>query len=222
MKPEDSKNLRCQEKKLQAVERLSSFIVHKVNNPLTYILNYLFILKETEKDEKALSLLRKMEKGINEVKETLQELIDIANPYQGPLREIELGAAFEDAASKLQPGALRLERQFQGRTLIKASGNFVSVLHAILSNAVEAGATAVTLRSIERGRDVLLFIADDGPGIGPEDLESVFEPFFTTKPGASGMGLYGSYHIIKASGGDMWLRSAPGGGAEIGLMLKKG
>lgn len=61
---------------------------------------------------------------------------------------------------------------------------------------------------------------DAGSGISEDDATRLFEPFFTTK-GASGtgLGLFVSYSIIKAYGGDITVVSKTGEGAAFTVML---
>ncbi len=47
----------------------------------------------------------------------------------------------------------------------------------------------ITVRTRRDGDCLEVDVADDGPGIPPENLERIFEPFFTTKPVGSGTGL---------------------------------
>jgi signal transduction histidine kinase len=68
---------------------------------------------------------------------------------------------------------------------------------------------------------VELVFADNGTGIPPAHLARVFEPFFTTKDASSGSGL-GLYHarlFAEACGGVIAVRSTPGRGTEIILVL---
>jgi signal transduction histidine kinase len=67
-------------------------------------------------------------------------------------------------------------------------------------------------------------IADDGPGIGPEQLKHIFEPFFTTKPVGQGigLGLHICYEIVSAHQGAIEARSEPGKGAEFLIKLPSG
>ena len=59
-----------------------------------------------------------------------------------------------------------------------------------------------------RGR-LLVTVEDDGPGVPPENLESIFERFYTARPkgqafgGHSGLGLSIARQIIEAHGGDI-------------------
>jgi signal transduction histidine kinase len=66
---------------------------------------------------------------------------------------------------------------------------------------------------VERsGSDVLISIADDGPGIPPEYRARIFDPFFTTKPqgGGMGLGLNTAKKIIEDHGGGIHFQSAEG------------
>ena len=67
-------------------------------------------------------------------------------------------------------------------------------------------------------QQVLIRIADNGPGMTEEVRDRLFDPFFTTKPvgKGTGMGLSISYQIIvNKHQGKLQCNSAPGEGAEF-------
>ena len=88
------------------------------------------------------------------------------------------------------------------------------VLVNLLKNAVEA-ATAITIRARVEGAEVVLEIADDGPGLSPEVHEHLFEPFFTTKPNGTGLGLATCLRYVEAHGGQVEALEAPGQGGAL-------
>jgi len=66
-------------------------------------------------------------------------------------------------------------------------------------------------------------VQDDGCGIPSEFQHRLFEPFFTTKSTdqGTGLGLYISYQIVRAHGGEIRVESTPGQGScfEVRLPL---
>lgn len=68
---------------------------------------------------------------------------------------------------------------------------------------------------------VLLYVADSGPGVPPEDRERVFDPFFTTKPPGfgTGLGLAVVQRTVHQCGGVVWVETAREGGAAFKVFL---
>ncbi|TGK01796.1 PAS domain S-box protein [Leptospira langatensis] len=63
-----------------------------------------------------------------------------------------------------------------------------------------------------QGKEVLVSIRDNGPGIPPNVADQVFEAFFTTKPlgEGSGLGLDIAKRIVEKHQGRIWFESSPG------------
>jgi signal transduction histidine kinase len=62
-------------------------------------------------------------------------------------------------------------------------------------------------------------IADEGPGIAPEEREKVFEAFYrgqeTPESSGSGLGLAIVRAIVTAHGGRIWIEETTGGGTAM-------
>jgi PAS domain S-box-containing protein len=219
--------LAYQKEKLAALERLAAGIAHNVSNPLSYVVNYLFILKEKLKDENSVLMIEKIEEGVRRAKDVLQGMIDMSTPSREPLRNVDLSVSVSRAVSFLSSEAekmgVRITSRLEGPSVVTANEKGIDeVLLNILTNAVTAGASEVSIRGHKTDHDVTMLISDNGPGIKKEHLKKVFEPFFSTKPRGTGLGLYTSYHIIKSFGGRIWCESTPGRGTQIGIVLRRG
>ncbi|MES9604488.1 ATP-binding protein [Actinomadura sp. NPDC000929] len=99
----------------------------------------------------------------------------------------------------------------------------------LLANAVRytpAGGR-VSLRASDDGDDVLIEVADTGPGIAPEHLPHVFDRFWraeksrSRQTGGSGLGLAIVRQLAEAHGGSAAVRSEPGRGATFALRLPR-
>ena len=71
------------------------------------------------------------------------------------------------------------------------------------------------------GRYVAFRVTDTGTGMDAGIAERAFEPFFTTKGGdsAAGLGLSVVRRFATQTGGDAWLRSEPGQGTTVTVVL---
>ena len=91
--------------------------------------------------------------------------------------------------------------------LIYADESLIAhVVTNLLKNAVEAGATAISISAYTtRDDSIFIDISNDGNPIPADEAQQIFVPFFTTKPTGSGIGLSISRQIMKQSGGSIEL-----------------
>jgi signal transduction histidine kinase len=105
----------------------------------------------------------------------------------------------------------------------------MQVMINLLSNAVKfvpPGSGHVKVGAGVTASEVRISVADNGPGIRPEDRELIFEKFrqgghdvLTDKPQGTGLGLPISRQIVEYFGGQLWLESPPEGGATFVFTL---
>jgi two-component system, OmpR family, sensor histidine kinase KdpD len=97
------------------------------------------------------------------------------------------------------------------------------VLVNVLENALRFSSPAdpVELVVSSTGDDVLVTIADRGPGLDPESLERIFEPFEHGRAGGegTGLGLAIARGFAEANGCRLWAQPRPGSGASFTLAL---
>jgi CheY-like chemotaxis protein len=95
------------------------------------------------------------------------------------------------------------------------------VLSNLLSNAARVTTQGtITLRTESRDGEVVVAVADTGPGIEREDLEAIFTEFFQAdrvegQSGRVGLGLAVSKQIILLHGGRIWAESEVGRGSTF-------
>jgi signal transduction histidine kinase len=99
------------------------------------------------------------------------------------------------------------------------------VLLNLLNNSAQAmdkprGHISVTTRALG-DEFVAIDVEDNGKGIEPEALPKIFDPFYTTKePGkGTGLGLSIAYKIVSQHGGRIDVRSTPGTGTVVTVVL---
>ena len=97
----------------------------------------------------------------------------------------------------------------------------------LLQNAYKYGGEQVRVRvSLHENADgkAVLRVADDGPGIAPEDQDKVWQRFWQADPsrgedGGSGLGLAMVKEIMQLHGGSVGLESTPGKGSIFSVTL---
>jgi signal transduction histidine kinase len=132
---------------------------------------------------------------------------------------IELDASGEDPPIRLAPGeAHGIVANLMLNAAHAMSGRGTMRLRTGRLDLVEGAACVPALAP---GRYAFLSVADDGCGMDERTRARMFEPFFTTRrPGeGNGLGLSIVYGIVEGAGGGLLVRSMPGRGSDITVLL---
>ena len=211
--------------KLASIGQVAAGVAHEINNPLGVILGYLKILRRepTLADSEELKII---EDEANQCRRIVQELLDLARPQRLELAAVDLAEVARDATVRLAevgtPPAITIVTPDATAATVRVRADEMKcrqVVVNILTNAVEAATSRVTVRVLSEDSAGVLEISDDGPGMTPEVQAHVFEPFFTTKRNGTGMGLAIAQAIVEAHGGRIDLTSRPGEGTRVRLQF---
>jgi two-component system sensor histidine kinase KdpD len=98
------------------------------------------------------------------------------------------------------------------------------VLVNLLENALKYSplGSPIDLTAWSEGDEVVVEVADRGPGLPPGEEELIFDKFYRVRPsptGGVGLGLTICRAIIQAHGGRLWAANRPGGGATFRFTL---
>ena len=141
--------------------------------------------------------------------ERISELVKAVKSYtyldQAPIQDVDVHEGLENTLTILQSklkGGVTIHRHYS--TSLPHIEAYASELNQVwtnlIDNAIDAmqGQGELNLRTYAQGGEVVVEIADSGPGI-PTDIQSrIFDPFFTTKPPGlgTGLGLHIAYNIV--------------------------
>src|SRR5712664_1555422 len=218
-----------QSEKLAAVGQLVSGVAHELNNPLTSIAGLSeFLLEQKELGKKDRGHLQVIQEQAERASRIVRNLLTFARKGAAERVPVDLNDVIRRTLSltsyDLKLKDIVVERELSG-ALPDVFGDRHGLQQVVL-NLVTNAAHAVAENPRERRREITvstwfdglvhLRVADTGPGIPDEILQSVFTPFFTTKePGkGTGLGLSITYSIVESHGGHITIEPAgtTGGG----------
>lgn len=98
------------------------------------------------------------------------------------------------------------------------------ILNACQSLPDRAKGVSVSTRYESEAGRVVVEVADEGAGIGREDMDRLTRPFYTTRraQGGTGLGLYIVQSIVDEHGGTLAIDSRPGAGTTVTVRLPRG
>lgn len=224
----------AQEREMERQARLATLgatlagVAHELRNPLQVIGGYCDLGLDPEADAASMRhALETIGGQSDRMQQLVRELLGFSRTSERPER-VHLAREVR--------GLLRMQRVAHGQSVTirerilwdgaadVSAAKVEQILTNLLSNAVDAGPRGrctieVELRS--EGEDVLIEVADNGPGVDPSAAAHIFEPFVTTKAEGhgTGLGLAISRRLAVAMGGDLTVSDRATGGALFTLRL---
>lgn len=197
-------------------------ISHDLRTPLTRMRMRLEQRSDDPASQRCIDDIREMSHLIDTVLEVFRET-DGAEPAQ----QADVFALVQSLADDLVEQGHRIEVTGEPVVACVQPVALRRVIANLLGNAVRYGerATVTVRRNDDR---VEILVDDEGPGIPPDQLESVFEPFYRVEAsrsrhtGGTGLGLYIARHLTTRQGGRLTLSNRSGGGLRARLTLPAG
>jgi two-component system sensor histidine kinase ChvG len=219
--------------RMEAIERFAADVAHEIRNPLTSIRSAVETLEFVSDQKPRDRLLAILKQDVTRLDRLITDIsnasrLDAELARESP-RPIELGrllrevvGLYETVRGEHDPH-VRLVEEADGATVAGREVPLGQVFRNVIDNArsfsAPDGEVRVTLAR-DRGHAVVR-IDDDGPGMPPENLETVFERFYTARPpgtafgGNSGLGLSIARQIIEAHGGTIRAENRPDGAGGV-------
>ncbi|MEX2103137.1 MAG: ATP-binding protein, partial [Gaiellaceae bacterium] len=214
-------------------EDILSAVSHELRTPLTAVLGFAVTLEQRRlelPEEEVSRIVRELTEAARRLERLLADLLDVERLRRGLVdvrrHPTEMRELVEQAIAVCP---------LNGRHLRVTGGPLVAeidtakverIVENLIVNAVKhtAPESSIEVRLEAEGRDLLLVVDDDGPGVADEHKEAVFETFnrgpsmLSATPGA-GIGLALVARFAAVHGGRSWVEDRPGGGASFRVLL---
>jgi signal transduction histidine kinase len=202
-------------------------VSHQLRTPLAALRLRLDLLSQ-DADEATVSELAGAQDEIGRLSRLVDGLLAVARaesvvvePTDIPVREV-----IHDRAAAWQPVAeergVELATWCAGPAVARlGEGHLEQILDNLLANALEAvpAGGRIEVSSVTSGQGIWVTVADNGPGMSPQQQETAFRRFASTTPGGAGLGLAIVHRLVTSNGGAAALADTPGGGLTVVLDL---
>lgn len=229
---------------LKEAERLRdefiSVVSHELRSPLTPIRGFSqLIARDLQKEgghQQHVDWLITLQRHVDRVTRLVDDLLDVSRLRAGRLQiqrnPVDLvglcRSVVESRNATADENEVVLVANAPELVLDIDDDRIHQVLDNLVGNAVKyapGGLVTVSI-AVERSTgDVVLSVADEGPGIPVPDQTQLFSPFYRSRsatesavPGL-GLGLYICRELIDAHGGTISVGASPGGGAMFSIRL---
>ena len=204
---------------------LSKETAHQLGTPISSLMAWTEILKETYPDDALIPEMEQDVKRLQLIAERFSKIGSLPEPVPSSLLEVMTHVV--DYMDRRTSNKVVMVSRFPEQDIIVKinSSLFEWVIENLCKNAVDAmeGSGTITLFMEEVKDKVIIEISDTGKGISRKNMKNVFKPGFTTKKRGWGLGLSLAKRIVEEyhKGKIYVFNSEIGKGTTFRIELKK-
>lgn len=204
---------------------LSKETAHQLGTPISSLMAWTEILKETYPDDALIPEMEQDVKRLQLIAERFSKIGSLPEPVPSSLLEV-MTHVVEYMDRRTSNKVVMVSRFPEQDIIVKINSSlFEWVIENLCKNAVDAmeGSGTITLFMEEFKDKVIIEISDTGKGISRKNMKNVFKPGFTTKKRGWGLGLSLAKRIVEEyhKGKIYVFNSEIGKGTTFRIELKK-
>jgi PAS domain S-box-containing protein len=221
--------------RLAALGEMSAVVAHEIRNPIAGIAAGIdYLTRNVAKDSPEFEGVVMMRSEIQRVNRILEDILFVARPARLKLSSEDVAQILEDVLqrfrSQVEENRVTISLDYANDLprLSVDRQRLEQLFTNLLINATQAmsdgGQLSLQTRAVpsQNGKtadEVIVTIADTGPGIPVENQPHIFEPFFTTKTRGTGLGLTIARRIVEEHGGTINIESEADHGTRFIIHL---
>lgn len=179
---------------------LSKETAHQLGTPISSLMAWSTILKETYPDDELLPEMDKDVKRLQLIADRFSKIGSIPEPVPSCLNDVLIHVV--DYMDRRTSKKIEMKTELPKENVIinMNASLFEWVIENLCKNAVDAMGGklgSITLRLEETDKRAIVEVSDTGKGIKKKDISNVFRPGFTTKKRGWGLGLSLAKRIVE-------------------------
>jgi len=205
---------------------LSKETAHQLGTPISSLMAWTTILKETYPDDELLPEMDKDVKRLQLIADRFSKIGSVPEPVPSSLNEVLNHVV--DYMDRRTSKKIEMKTELPADDIIinMNASLFEWVIENLCKNAVDAMGGkigSITLRLEETDKRAIVEVSDTGKGIKKKDIRNVFRPGFTTKERGWGLGLSLAKRIVEEyHHGKIYVKSSEvGKGTTFRIELRK-
>ncbi|MDY4040466.1 MAG: HAMP domain-containing sensor histidine kinase [Prevotella sp.] len=205
---------------------LSKETAHQLGTPISSLMAWTEILRETYPDDDLIPELDKDVKRLQLIADRFSKIGSLPAPVPTSLNEVMDHVI--DCMDRRTSRSIRMVKKFPEHDVIVNlnASLFEWVIENLCKNAVDAMGGQdgmITLHVEENATKAVIDVIDTGKGIPKKDLSNIFRPGFTTKKRGWGLGLSLAKRIVEDyHRGRIWVKKSDlGSGTTFRIELKR-
>ena len=208
--------------RIDAIESFAADVAHELKNPLTSLASAVEMFSRAKDDQtrdRLLAIVRgdvkRIDRLITDISDASRLDAELSRESKEPVQLSRLLATIieiyrmTDSEHRVE---FVLDDQLPAGAVVRGRDErFGQVFRNLVDNAVSFSPAGSTVTVTASSHDIVarVTVEDEGPGIPPDNLESIFERFYTERPGEnfgrnSGLGLSIARQIIDGAGGRIY------------------